>query len=437
MLPPPALLAPSAQTAEIHTDRVAARPLSLVIEPFGGPPTRVPLPARGELVLGGAWAEQPGEGRVCIPDRAVSAVHARIEVRDGRARIVDLGSRNGTWVGGARVEAAALSVGTCAIIGRSALALEEVDPGERPVSLGDEPFPGAIGRSLAMRRLAAAVHSYARLRAPVLIRGESGSGKEVVARALHLLSPRSAGPFQAVNLGAIPRELAEAELFGAERGAFTGATAARAGYFELADRGTLLLDELGELPLEMQAKLLRVLETGEVRRLGARTARKVDVRVVAATWSPLEQRIAEGTFREDLFHRIAVLMLDVPPLRDRKSDVPAIAEALLQRSADFSHKALSPAAASRLSSEPWPGNVRELRNVVTRAAALASGPVIEAADVARALAGRSTPPPLSVDPGNALELFERCGSVAAAARAAGVARETMRDRIRAALRARG
>jgi len=428
------MLPPAPHTAEISFDRPATG-LSLVIEPFAGQPTRVPLPDEGEVELGGLWAgvdTGESEHRIGIPDPAVSARHARIEVREGRARIVDLGSRNGTWVGGARVEAAALSIGTCAIVGRSAVALEELEL-EEPIEVhNDEPIPGAIGRSPVMGRLAASVRSYAALQAPVLVRGESGSGKEVVARALHQLSPRRNGPFQAVNLGALPRELAEAELFGHEKGAFTGAAGARPGVFELADRGTLLLDELGELPLDMQAKLLRVLETGEVRRLGARAPKQVDVRVVAATWAPLEQRIVEGTFREDLFHRVAVLMIDVPPLRERRSDVPAIAEALLARSNDFAHKTLSPSAASRLASEPWPGNVRELRNALFRAAAIA-GNVIEAADVARALSGRgSQPPPRPVmrDPRGAAALVRTHGTIAAAARAAGVPRETMRDWVR-------
>ncbi len=425
ILPPSLPLSP--RTAEIAYDRPCAG-LSLVIEPFAGQPTRVPLPRDGEVELGGLWAGDDREHRIGIPDPAVSARHARIELQEGRARIVDLGSRNGTWVGGARVEAAALSIGTCAIVGRSAVALEEAELEDPIEVIEDEPIPGAIGRSPAMARLALAVRAYASLHAPVLVRGESGSGKEVVARALHLLSPRRNGPFQAVNLGALPRELAEAELFGHERGAFTGAAGARAGVFELADGGTLLLDELGELPLDMQAKLLRVLETGEVRRLGARASKQVDVRVVAATWAPLEQRIVEGTFREDLFHRVAVLMIDVPPLRDRRSDVPAIAEALLARSSDFAHKTLSPSAASRLASESWPGNVRELRNVLFRAAAIA-GDVIDAADVARALSGRTSQPPprTSRDPRTANALVKAHGTIAAAARAAGVPRETMRD----------
>ena len=422
------LLPPAPCTAEIAFDR-RAQGLSLIIEPFHGHSTRVALPDEGSVELGGLWAGG-AEGRIGISDPAVSARHARIEVSVGRARIVDLGSRNGTWVGGARVEAAALSIGACAIVGRSAVALEETTT----EVMSDDEIPGAIGRSPMMRRLAAQVSSFASLHAPVLIRGESGSGKEVVARALHLLSSRRNGPFQAVNLGSLPRELAEAELFGHERGAFTGAAGARAGYFELAEGGTLLLDELGELPMEMQAKLLRVLETGEVRRLGARAAKRIDVRIVAATWAPLEQRIIEGTFREDLFHRVAVLMIDVPPLREHRSDIPAIAAGMLHRSPDFARKILAPAAVSRLASESWPGNVRELRNVVYRAAAFATGDLIDASEVARALNNRgSQPPPRSTrDPHTAMTLVKTHGTIAAAARAAGVPRETMRDWVRLA-----
>jgi DNA-binding NtrC family response regulator len=428
-----------------------AGPLALLVSPLGGRPRRHPLPADGSVVLGGAWAVggSDDDARIAIDDPAISARHARIEVARGRARLVDLGSRNGTWLGGARVVEAALPPGVCAILGHSTIALEAAAAGDEGARAGavdadgpddeGEPLPGAIGRSAEMRALARTVRAFAPLSAPVLVRGESGSGKELVARALHLLSPRASGPFHAQNLGALPRELAEGELFGHERGAFTGAIAARPGLFELADGGTLFLDELGELPLEMQAKLLRVLEMGEVRRIGARAAKRVDVRVVAATWAPLEARVAEGTFREDLYHRVAVLVLDVPPLRARRTDIVPIAEAMLATARrDFGPKRLSAGAASRLQSEPWPGNVRELRNVVYRAGAGASGPVIEVADVARAMLGRapSAPPPRNViDTRTAIELVgAHGGNVTKAARAAGVARETLRDWVRAARR---
>jgi DNA-binding NtrC family response regulator len=431
-----------------------ARPLALLVSPLGGRPSRHALPEAGGVVIGGAWASggADDEARIAIDDPAISARHARLEVVRGRARLLDLGSRNGTWLGGARVAEAALPPGVCAILGHSTIVLETASAGDEDARAGagdpdardasdaeGESLPGAIGSSPGMRALARTVRAFAPLSAPVLVRGESGSGKELVARALHQLSPRASGPFHAQNLGALPRELAEGELFGHERGAFTGAIAARPGLFELADGGTLFLDELGELPLEMQAKLLRVLEMGEVRRIGARAAKRVDVRVVAATWAPLEARVVEGTFREDLYHRVAVLVLEVPPLRARRTDIVPIAEAVLATARrDFGHKRLSAGAASRLQSEAWPGNVRELRNVVYRAGAGASGPVIEVADVARAMMGRapSAPPPRNVlDTRTAIELVgAHGGNVTKAARAAGVARETLRDWVRAARR---
>jgi DNA-binding NtrC family response regulator len=438
------------RTLELAQDP-PAHSLVLVATPRGGRPSRHVLPEAGCVVLGGSWADAETESadvaeeaapralRIALDDPAVSARHARIELTRGRARVLDLGSRNGTWVGGARVAEASLPPGVCAVVGRTSIVLEPLDePGAPTVELAAQAsgLPGAIGRSPAMLRLAGAVRTCASLTAPVLIRGESGSGKELVARALHQLSSRAKGPFHAQNLGALPRELAEGELFGHERGAFTGAIAARPGVFELADGGTLFLDELGELPLDMQAKLLRVLETGEVRRIGARAVKRVDVRVVAATWAPLESRVIEGTFREDLYHRVAVLVIDVPPLRERRSDVVPIAESVLEGArGDFGAKQLSAAAASRLCAEEWPGNVRELRNVVYRAAST-SGPIIELADVSRALSGRapSAPPPrMVIDPRVALGLVDaHGGNITRAARSAGMPRETLRDAVRAA-----
>ncbi len=429
-------------TLELAQDR-PRHPLALLVWPRGGRPVRHALPDEGFVLLGGAWASDgaPEGPRIAIDDPTISARHARIDLARGRARLLDLGSRNGTWLGGARVAEAALPPGACAVIGQTTIVLEPAnDQASEPAEAENEALPGAVGTSLAMHRLARAVRAFAPLAAPVLVRGESGSGKELVARALHQLSPRAPGPFFAQNLGALPRELAEGELFGHERGAFTGAIAARPGLFEIADGGTLFLDELGELPLEMQAKLLRVLETREVRRIGARAAKRVDVRVVAATWAPLEARVAAGAFREDLYHRIAVLVLDVPPLRARRGDIVPIAEATLADARlDLGQKRLSPGAASRLVGEAWPGNVRELRNVVYRAGASATGEVIEVADVARALSARSAsapvPPRTVVDPGTAVALVAaHGGNVTKAARAAGIARETLRDWVRAARR---
>jgi two-component system nitrogen regulation response regulator GlnG len=213
---------------------------------------------------------------------------------------------------------------------------------------------------------------------PVLITGESGTGKELFARLLHEMGPSPTGPFVAVNCGALARELAESELFGHERGAFTGAASRRAGWFEEASGGTLVLDEIGELPREAQAKLLRVLETGRIRRVGGSGETAVQVRVVAATLRNLRQDAARGTFRLDLFHRLAGFELRLPPLRQRPSDIPVLAQRFLDDLApEIGPRQLDRAALATLQMYSWPGNVRELRNVIVRAAHL-SGPVISA-----------------------------------------------------------
>ncbi len=203
---------------------------------------------------------------------------------------------------------------------------------------------------------------------PVLVTGETGTGKELVARALHQKSPRAAGPFVAVNCGAVPENLVESELFGHEKGAFTGAVARKAGVFELADRGVLFLDEVGEIPAPAQVKLLRALESKEFLRVGATRATKVDIRIVSATNRDLRTEVAEGRFREDLYYRLSGMTLRLPPLRERKGDVPLLAGHFLRR---FSpRKKLSPAALERLDAYSWPGNVRELQMVIQRAAIL-------------------------------------------------------------------
>ena len=213
----------------------------------------------------------------------------------------------------------------------------------------------------------------------VLITGESGAGKEVVARALHRSSPRSKAPFIALNMAAIPRELMESELFGHERGAFTGALATRSGRFEQADGGTLFLDEIGELPLLLQAKLLRALQQGEVQRVGSDTPIIVDVRVIAATNRNLREEVSEGRFREDLYYRLNVIGVEVPSLRERREDIPMLATAFLERFALANRKEIkgfTPQAMDALLKYSWPGNVRELENAVERAAILCLGEYI-------------------------------------------------------------
>ena len=238
-------------------------------------------------------------------------------------------------------------------------------------------------QSAAAQRLDQQVDRIARASQPVLVRGESGTGKELVARRLHAGSARAAKPFVVVHCGAIPRQLIESELFGHKRGAFTGADQKREGLFEAADGGTLFLDEIGELPLDLQPALLRAVQFGEIRPVGSDEVRRVDVRVVAATHRDLAARVADGSFRQDLFYRLAVLEVQVPPLRERREDIPALARSFLERESARSGRAMSleDAAVERLSRHDWPGNVRELENAIVRLSVLADRDTMGAADV--------------------------------------------------------
>jgi transcriptional regulator with GAF, ATPase, and Fis domain len=246
-----------------------------------------------------------------------------------------------------------------------------------------EPLPGVVGGSRVMREIAWLVRMVAPRSTTVLIEGETGTGKEVIARTLHKLSPRANKPFVVLNCAAIPESLLEAELFGHTRGAFTGAVQSRMGRIEAAHGGTLLLDEIGEMPLSMQAKMLRFLESGELQRVGDNEVTRVDVRLIAATHQPLEQNATEGTFRLDLYHRLAVFPIEVPPLRERIEDIPALSEHFLAELAGTAaRKRLRADALARLQPHSWPGNVRELMHVLERAMIL-SGRNLEigAADI--------------------------------------------------------
>ncbi|QSQ25434.1 sigma-54-dependent Fis family transcriptional regulator [Pyxidicoccus parkwayensis] len=242
-----------------------------------------------------------------------------------------------------------------------------------------------VGRSAQMRSLYELIGRVAHSGAAVLLRGESGSGKELVARALHFEGPRAAGPFVAVNCTALPHDLLESELFGHVKGAFTGATSARRGLFVEADRGTLFLDEIGDMPMELQARLLRVLEDGEVRAVGADASRTVDVRIIAATHQDLEARVREGRFRADLFYRLNVVTLRLPPLRERREDIPLLVEHFVTRARARNPRSrvqtLAPEVVSALAAMPWPGNVRELENLVERLVVLAPGETVGMEDL--------------------------------------------------------
>jgi two-component system response regulator AtoC len=251
---------------------------------------------------------------------------------------------------------------------------------------------GLVVASSAMQQALALVARVAEHNTTVLITGESGTGKEVIARAIHRASPRAAKAFIGVNVAAIPETLLESELFGHVRGAFTGATGDKAGLFEQASGGTLLLDEIGELPVGLQAKLLRVLQEGEIRRVGDQKTRKVDARVLAATARDLEAEVRAGRFREDLFYRINVVVITLPPLRERKEDIAPLASYVAARLAQRLGRtvALSDDALSWLQQQPWPGNVRELENAIERAAVLTDNPVLEPGDFSSAGIRRPT-----------------------------------------------
>jgi hypothetical protein len=362
---------------------------------------------------------------VRIHDRSVSGRHCVIRADSYGVRVEDAGSKNGVYVGGARVSSATLLAPLSSfVIGRTTITIRCV----AAVDLGgsDQPVPGLIGDSAPMRRVAREVRRYAKMRGPVLLQGESGTGKDVVARCLHHLSGRQ-GTYVPLNAGALPETLADAELFGHCRGAFTGAVASRQGAFQQADRGTLFLDEIAELIPAIQVKLLRVVEDGCVRPVGGTRPVQVDVRVVAATWAPLAQRVEEGRFREDLYHRLTLGVIELPPLRHRRSDIPALSHMWLTRLCDeLGPKRLSSSALARLVAHCWPGNVRELAGVLYRAA-LASDGVLIAAEHVQVGMLEPRRSQSKVRPLDARKLLEQhSGNISAASRAAGVARSTFR-----------
>ena len=254
----------------------------------------------------------------------------------------------------------------------------------------EQPWHGIVGRCPAMLALRERIAKFAAADAPALVTGESGTGKERVACAIHALSRRSKGPFVAENCAAIPESLLESVLFGHKKGAFTGAVKDHPGHFVAATAGTIFLDEIGEMKPAMQAKLLRALQDGEVRAVGDTKARKVDVRVVAATNQDLEASVKAGRFREDLYYRLNVLRLELPPLRARGDDIVLLARRFLAEAAARAGRvvALSPEAEQALRAAKWPGNVRQLQNEMLRAAALAEGPVVRPADLSAELRGR-------------------------------------------------
>ena len=312
-----------------------------------------------------------------VSDRFVSGKHLRIIRGESVFRVVDHRSRNGTFIGNVRIIEAEAPLSTCLRIGETELILEPI-----PAAKKETAYQGMIGNDASVRQLADLIERVAPSSAAVAIFGESGTGKELVARAVHARSKRADRPFVPVNCAAISKELIESELFGHEKGAFTGATNARRGAFEEADSGTLFLDEIGELPHDLQAKLLRALESGEIKRVGASRPTHVDVRIVTASNRDLLAACRAQRFRDDLYYRLCVIPLHLAPLRHRRGDVRTLAEHFVRLFSPRGQQVtFTPAAAERLEGHSWPGNIRELRNAVHRALLLRKGPLIDGDDL--------------------------------------------------------
>ncbi|MDP2313323.1 MAG: sigma 54-interacting transcriptional regulator [Pseudomonadota bacterium] len=334
-----------------------------------------------------------------LTDTTVSRLHAEIvRGRDGTI-LRDLGSTNGTFVGAVRVKEVYLAPDTRFRCGKTDLIYSPADEIIDVVPSQNDRFEGLVGRGLAMREVFGILERVAPTDLTVLVTGETGTGKELVSRATHNRSNRKNRPFVVFDCGAAPETLVESELFGHERGAFTGAIASREGLFEVADTGTIFIDEIGELPLELQPKLLRVLEQREVRRVGSTKVRHVDVRVVAATNRNLRDEVAAGRFREDLYYRLAVVEIRLPALRERRDDVPLLVEHLLHRAEHAGSgggrgvKSLSPEVRALFDAYHWPGNVRELNNVIERALPFTDGSVITLDALPEALRAARPPAP--------------------------------------------
>jgi two-component system response regulator GlrR len=330
---------------------------------MSGPDMGKEVDVEGTLFIGSS-----PESGLCLNDPTVSRYHLEVRVRGDGVRVRDVNSTNGTFMAGTRIETVVVEKEATLKVGSSVLkiAIEEQDLG-KPETHRTR-FGPAVGESPGMRALFGLLARISDKELSVMLLGETGTGKEVISRGIHEESHRRGGPFVVVDCGSIAPELIESELFGHVKGAFTGAIADRKGAFLEADGGTVFLDEIGELPLALQPKLLRVLEARTVKRLGEDKHRRVDVRVVSATHRDLEREVEAGRFRRDLFFRLAVVVATVPPLRERLEDLPLLAKHFMQQMGrgDFEMPLL---LLQKLRTHPWPGNVRELRNVVQRALA--------------------------------------------------------------------
>jgi two-component system, NtrC family, response regulator GlrR len=333
---------------------------------LGDAPKREIVSSGDRVVIG-----RSSDADLVIADADISPRHCEI-ARDPEGFVLrDLGSDNGTWLSGMRVREVVLPSEAYFELGGSGVSFGSVTDGEEVPLHEEDHFGELIGESAVMRAVFSRLSRIAARDTTVLLEGESGTGKELAARAIHQASSRRSGPFVVVDCGSIPRTLVEAELFGHERGAYTGASQARVGAFLRATGGTIFLDEIGELDIELQPRLLGVLERREVKPIGAAQPVAVDVRIVAATNQDLKRRVTEGAFREDLYYRLAVARVRLPALREHRTDIPALARHFVRHHSvrDSTEYALDEELLRRWVQRPWPGNIRQLRNVVEQVVA--------------------------------------------------------------------
>jgi DNA-binding NtrC family response regulator len=358
--------------ADVPRTKLHPRPVRVVhklrVRVDGGPDAGATCAPQGDDAGARLSIGTSDDNTLVLRDAAVSRYHLELSRTAQGVELIDLGSSNGTWVGGIRVTRATVPAGTQLRIGDTTLTVEDAGSSVAPPPSADIPrSTELVGESDAIREVARLVHRVARVDSSVLIQGETGTGKEVVAHAIHEASPRRGRELVVVDCGSLPASLIASILFGHEKGAFTGADQRRIGAFERANGGTVLLDEIGELPLEVQPALLGVLERREFTRVGGSQSISVDVRVLAATHRDLRAEVNAGRFRADLYYRLAVAKILIPPLRERPEDIEALVAHFVQRLTGVAELGPLAPAIDQLRAHAWSGNVRELRNVVEAA----------------------------------------------------------------------
>lgn len=376
---------------------------------------------------------------IVLRDDYISGKHCQFEKKGEALVVVDLHSTNGTLMNGQKIQEATVESGGKIKVGETIVTLVGKSTEEKITPIREDRFCGLVGKSEAMQTLFGKIERVAPVDCTVLVQGETGCGKELVARALHDLSSRRKGPYVVLNCGAISPNLIESELFGHEKGAYTGAAGRRLGAFEEANGGTLFLDEIGELPLDLQPKILRALENRTIKKIGSNIEESVNVRVIAATHRNLMDEVKKGKFREDLYYRLYVVPLIIPALRDRTEDIPLLANYFLKQLSSNTPKTLSPEAIKKLQDYSWPGNVREIKNVLMRSLVFANGSILQGADIELMEIDKSPAEAISVSSGS-LDLIEKekilqtlkevGGNKTKAAQVLGIAKSTLFKKLR-------